>query len=833
MVDYATINHMEQSSQSYPWFTTEGQVASLMRDMDWSACPIGNPENWSQQLFTLIGLALHSHSPVAIIWGPELNTFYNDAYAVQLGEKHPASLGQSFSSLWAEIWPEMEPVISGTMGGKSYYFENAPYVVEPAGIPVQRWYTSSFSPITGSNGTVGGIYITASETTCQMQSERRYAFRSEFTERLRHLTVSDEIVFATSELLGKYLGVERVAYAIADDAAKTITIQRDWTDGYLQSMDGVVLHLDDFGPPMADAIRAGHVLATPDIASDDRSASYADAYNAQGIRSFVAVPLMRAGRLLAILNIHDSRTRHWTEHEIDLANDMVDWTWAAVENSLAQAALRTERDRSQAVFDAMTEGFVLIDRHWTVLYMNDEGLRLSGRHASQTIGHHHWEVWSELIGSDPERLYRRVMTTRQPETMEFEFAYPDGNTAWLELRAYPVMDTGMAVLIRDVSYRREAEEKLRDADRRKDEFLAMLAHELRNPLAPIRAAAELLQLVKVDEGRVKQTSKIIARQVSHMTGLIDDLLDVSRVTCGLIELEKVALDMHQVVHEAVEQVSPLIRARCHELTIRQTPHSAIVCADKKRLVQVVSNILNNAAKYTPEGGHLTLCTEVLDSQALIQVIDDGIGMTPEMTKHAFDLFAQAERTSDRSSGGLGLGLALVKSMVELHGGNVTCKSGGLGQGSTFSIWLPLLLEKTDRSLDLFTETGPQPEHVTSLRILVVDDNIDAAEMLKLFLEAMGHEVLVEHGPYKALERATLDQPQVCLLDIGLPEIDGNELARRLRAQPENHAVTLVAITGYGQESDRLNALSAGFDYHLVKPVDIKKLVEILSEINLP
>lgn len=493
--------------------------------------------------------------------------------------------------------------------------------------------------------------------------------------------------------------------------------------------------------------------------------------------------------------------------------------------------LRIERDRSQAVFDTMTEGFVIIDRCWTVLYMNTEGLRLTGRTASQAIGSHHWEVWSELVDSDPYRLYRRVMVTRQPETMEFEFTYPDGNTAWLELRAYPVMDNGMAVLIRDVTDRREAEAKLHDADRRKDEFLAMLAHELRNPLAPIGAAAQLLQLAKLDEGRVKQTSEVIARQVSHMTGLIDDLLDVSRVTRGLIDLDKVALDMQQVVHEAVEQVSPLIRARSHELTIRQTPHSAIVCADKKRLVQVIANILNNAAKYTTEGGHLTLCTALQDSQVLIEVIDDGIGMTPETAKHAFDLFAQAERTSDRSSGGLGLGLALVKSMVELHGGTVSCKSSGLGKGSTFSICLPLLHPKAHSASPQSVENASQGAAVASLRILVVDDNIDAAEMLKMLLETMRHEVVVEHGPHRALERAKLDMPQVCLLDIGLPEMDGNELARHLRAQPENRDAVLVAVTGYGQESDRVNALSSGFDHHLVKPVDTAKLLTILSAIK--
>jgi PAS domain S-box-containing protein len=700
-----------------------------------------------------------------------------------------------------------------------------------------KWFDSYTFPIAGTTNRVGSLFR---DITKQKQLElelqkngRRQKFSLEFEDALRDLHSPDEIIETACRLLGLMLQASRVVYCEIDESQKFFFLRRDWTAPGVLSLAGTTKVLNDFGPKVIADLLAGRYVVNTDWTLDHRTAPHADAYRQVGIRVELLVPLIKSSKLHLVLAFHISKPHQWGSEEIEFGKDMAQRTWSAIEAAVAQAQLRTERDRSQAVFDTMTEGFVLIDRHWTVLYMNDEGLRLSGRSGSETIGHHHWEVWSELVGSDPERLYRQVMMTRQPETMEFQFTYPDGNTAWLELRAYPVMDTGMAVLIRDVTDRREAEEKLHDADQRKDEFLAMLAHELRNPLAPIGAAAELLQLVKLDEGRVKQTSKVIARQVSHMTGLIDDLLDVSRVTRGLIELEKVALDMQQVVHEAVEQVSPLIRARSHELTIRQSPHSAIVCADKKRLVQVVSNILNNAAKYTPEGGHLTLCTEAQDSQVLIQVIDDGIGMTPETAKHAFDLFAQAERTSDRSSGGLGLGLALVKSMVELHGGTVTCKSKGLGQGSTFSVWLPLLLEKIHQSSGLLTETDSQPAHATSLRILVVDDNVDAAEMLKLFLEAMGHEVLVEHGPYKALERATLDRPQVCLLDIGLPEIDGNELARRLRAQPGNHSVTLVAISGYGQESDRLNALSAGFDYHLVKPVDTKKLVDILAEVHVP
>lgn len=372
---------------------------------------------------------------------------------------------------------------------------------------------------------------------------------------------------------------------------------------------------------------------------------------------------------------------------------------------------------------------------------------------------------------------------------------------------------------------------LQEADRRKDEFLAMLAHELRNPLAPISAAAELLQRVKLDEDRVRKTSAVIGRQVSHMTGLIDDLLDVSRVTRGLIELDKVELDIQHVVNEAVEQVTPLIRSRGHELTMRLAMQSAMVQGDKKRLVQVLANILNNAAKYTAEGGHLALRTSVQDQEVLIEVTDDGIGMTPETAKYAFDLFAQAERSSDRSSGGLGLGLALVKSLVELHGGSVTCKSSGLGQGSTFSICLPRLAVQRQLASRPAGVSVALATPAASLKILLVDDNVDAAEMLKLLLESMGHDVLVEHGPLRALEQARLYKPQVCLVDIGLPEIDGNEVARRLRAQPENTDAVLVAVTGYGQESDRASTLAAGFGHHLVKPVDTTALTSILSAIS--
>lgn len=809
-----------------------------MRQLDWSNCGVGSPNAWPQQLQTVVSLVLQSRSPAAVVWGDELVTFYNDAYAVQLGNKHPASIGKSFSSIWPEIWPDIGPVIDAALAGKSFYFEDVPYMVEPTGIPTQRWYTSSFSPVIDSSGTVVGIYITAIETTRRMQVERRYAFQSELTERLRPLIVPDKITAVASELLGKYLGVGRVVYATASESGENVTIERDWTDGSLPSMAGAVLHLDDFGPLMAKAIRAGEDLVVADVTTDERSAAHIDAYIDRGIRSCLAIPLTKEGRLRAILNLHDSRPHFWSEHEIAVAQDMVDRTWSAVESARSQAELRVERDQSRYIFDSMKEGFALVDENWSIVYMNAEGLRITQRAAHEVVEKNHWEVWPELTGTIVGKLLERVKQTHTPEIVEVPYTFLDGKDGWIETRAYPSLNGGLAFFFRNITEAKEANiklqdahVKLQDAHRRKDEFLAMLAHELRNPLAPIGAAAELLQMARLDEASVRKTSQVIGRQVQHMTSLVDDLLDVSRVTRGLVELDKAPLDIRHIVADAVEQVTPLIQSRRHHFALHLPPDSTMVMGDKKRLVQVITNLLNNAAKYTQEGGNIILKVNVHAEHVVIEVGDDGIGMSPEVATRAFDLFTQAERSSDRSSGGLGLGLALVKSLVELHHGTVTCESAGLGRGSKFSVCLPCLVQEVNQTEQQNVD-GQMQQNTNSLRIMVVDDNVDAAAMLAMLLEASGHQVMVEHGARRALERAKAKPPQVFLLDIGLPEIDGNELAQRLRAQPETVDSVLIAVTGYGQEADRKQTRIAGFDYHLVKPVDAKRLAAILAEVTL-
>ncbi|RZI44174.1 hybrid sensor histidine kinase/response regulator [Herbaspirillum sp. HC18] len=395
----------------------------------------------------------------------------------------------------------------------------------------------------------------------------------------------------------------------------------------------------------------------------------------------------------------------------------------------------------------------------------------------------------------------------------------------------PVRKAALVSSMRSALRARARQYEVRDAERHKDEFLAMLGHELRNPLAPISSASELLKRAYFDPQRVQQANDIICRQMEHMTSLIDDLLDVSRVTRGLITLENVPLHLQGIVSTAVEQVSPLINARGHRLTLNLLPGTAMVLADRKRLVQVVANLLTNAAKYTPQGGNIGVRLEAEEEQAVLEVSDNGIGMTPGLISHVFELFIQGERRSDRTQGGLGLGLALVKSLVALHGGTVAAESKGLGAGSTFTIRLPLLGSEDVAASANEQATAAASASVSPLRVMIVDDNIDAADTLKLLLESAGYEVVVEYSAIRAVVSARSILPQVCLLDIGLPHINGNELARQLRAMPEIAGSVLIAVTGYGREQDKKESAAAGYDHHFVKPIDCTKLLALLAEID--
>jgi PAS domain S-box-containing protein len=447
------------------------------------------------------------------------------------------------------------------------------------------------------------------------------------------------------------------------------------------------------------------------------------------------------------------------------------------------------------------------------------------------------ERWPEIVHADDleraHRLWQHALASSEPYEIEYRLRYhPTGEYRWCLTRAVPVDGADGQLLrwlgtVTDVHEQRLAADELRRASAKKDEFLAMLAHELRNPLAPIKAAADLLKLAGGDSRRLSQAAGIIDRQVRHMTELVDDLLDVSRVTRGLVELDKRPLDMNSVVAGAVEQVRPLIEARRHQLQVRAGAGQAPVCGDHTRLVQVLVNLLTNAAKYTPQGGSIAVDLRVEDGTVQLAVTDNGSGIEPSLLPCVFDIFTQGVRTPDRTQGGLGIGLALVKSLVALHGGQVRARSEGPGRGSVFEVTLPLLAESAPVA-GKPAEDGSGARTSGGRRILVVDDNADAATSLGELLAALGHEVCVRFDGKSALDEIGAFGPEVLVLDIGLPDIDGYELARRLRGEPVTAAARYLALTGYGQAHDRTLARAAGFDHHFVKPVDIAALQAVLE-----
>jgi PAS domain S-box-containing protein len=496
----------------------------------------------------------------------------------------------------------------------------------------------------------------------------------------------------------------------------------------------------------------------------------------------------------------------------------------------AQAAKRESDERLR---DGM-EAAKMVVWDWNVatdeMVYSENVMRVLGC-APAVIG----DVDAFIHPDDRERLaaaHREALTRTGTYQEVVRFIRPDnGRQIWVNSHGrvqydsdgHPKRMRGVTV---DVTERYQAELELREANRKKDEFLAMLAHELRNPLAPITTAAEMLRITARNDERTKRASDVISRQVKHMTSLIDDLLDVSRVTRGLVQLEKEFLDVKSAVASAVEQSRPLIESRRHNLTVRTDAAHANVEGDRTRLVQVIVNLLNNAAKYTAQGGEIALTVYAENGWVNIDVTDNGIGMDAQLLPQVFDLFTQAERTSDRAQGGLGIGLDLVKTMVAFHGGTVKASSAGPGTGSTFTISLPAARRPAEERT-MPGSKGSGAEEPPAVSIMIVDDNVDAAESLAALLGARGHKVEVQSHPVAAIAAAKMDPPQLFILDIGLPEIDGYELARRLRKELITRNALFVALTGYGQAHDKILSRSAGFDHHFVKPMDMEKLNKLL------
>jgi PAS domain S-box-containing protein len=501
------------------------------------------------------------------------------------------------------------------------------------------------------------------------------------------------------------------------------------------------------------------------------------------------------------------------------------------ERKRAEEALQQSEERSRMLVESVKDhAFFMLDPDGRVVSWNSGAQRIKGYTAEEIIGEHFSRFYpsEDLQAGKPERELELASEHGSVEEEGWRVR-KDRSLFWANVVITAVRDKdnrllGYAKVTRDLTDKRKAE-ALEAADRQKNEFLAMLAHELRNPLAPISNGLQLLKVPGVDDSTLKQTTEMMERQVSHLVRLVDDLLDVSRIIMGKMTYKKEVVELASVVSRAVEETEPFVDARGHELTLVLPGRPVFVEGDTHRLAQVVSNLIVNAAKYTDTPSQIWLTIEKQADEALIRVKDSGIGIAAELLAGIFNLFTQADNSLARSRGGLGIGLNVVKRIVESHGGTVVASSAGANQGSEFVVRLPIaqaiapLARSSDRS---------SPRDLPERRILVVDDNIDAATTICTLLKAWGHVVQVAYSGVGTLELVRNFRPDFILLDIGLPGMSGYEVASQLRAEPSLQGVVIAALTGYGQESDRERSFKAGFDFHLTKPPDLGLLESLLA-----
>jgi two-component system CheB/CheR fusion protein len=508
-----------------------------------------------------------------------------------------------------------------------------------------------------------------------------------------------------------------------------------------------------------------------------------------------------------------------------------------------QAAFVLQRSRADeartllaAVVESSEDAIVSKTLQGRILSWNSGAERLFGYTAAEAVGQPITMIIPPERQDEERMILDRLVRGERIEHYETVRMTKDGRRLDISLSISPVRDAGGRIIAaskvaRDITMRKRAESALQEADRRKDEFLATLAHELRNPLAPLRNAVHILATKAPPIREVQWVREIIDRQVHQMTRLVDDLLDVSRISRGKVEMRKERTDLIAVINYALEASKPLIEKWGHELIVRLTPGPVSLEGDPARLAQVLSNLLNNAAKYTEQGGKISVAVECEGRVAVIRIKDTGIGIPPDMLPRIFDMFMQLDRSLERARGGLGIGLSLVQKLVNLHGGTVTAFSDGPGQGSEFVVRLPLVDECPPDDQAESVPAKQADAKTRSWRILVVDDNKDAADSLGMLLKIMGNDVQIAYDGQQAVETAAGFGPQLVLMDIGLPKLNGYEAARRIRELPGGRDVMLVALTGWGQDEVRLRSKDAGFDRHMTKPIESAVLEELLRSLS--
>ncbi|AHL75382.1 histidine kinase [Stutzerimonas stutzeri] len=647
--------------------------------------------------------------------------------------------------------------------------------------------------------------------------------------RLLQLPTLDDQLQAIVEVLCELHGAEHGLLAIREgNSSLCIHASKGFSASSLlllknQSLEGSV---------DGAAVLEGRRVTVADAEGDPRFVELVPIACAEGFRSVHATPIRHSdGSVLGALSVQLVDRRFPTEREVRLADLAAGLAAVFIDRARAQTKAGMFEQRLRVALDSSSVPFSILSTlhdaagqatDFLLAFINPTGAAFLRGTVTELTGRRLTDVLGPNANSQVLETLVAVATYKQPHDLELR-STAFGGDRWVRLVATPY-EQSIAVWFADVTQAKQQEQAILDADRRKDEFLATLAHELRNPLAPIRLAAGLFGSPGASEAQKQRSQQIIERQVRHMALLLDDLFDISRITLGKLVLRKESLDLGAVIEAAVETARAKIEAKQHELIVEVPAQPILLEADPLRLEQILVNLLNNAAKFTAPGGRIRISATLMGDTAMISVIDNGLGIACEHLQLIFERFAQIPTSRSQVNSGLGIGLALARGLANLHGGDIRVSSAGLGQGAEFRLILPtLVLSPSDEQR---ADAGKVTVHAR--RVLVADDNRDIAETMAEVLRLEGHEVHLAFDGSEAFERYQQLQPEVVLLDIGMPGLRGDEVARMIRAQPAGPHVRLVAITGWGQPSDKANALAAGFDVHMTKPVDINRLISLVG-----
>jgi len=774
---------------------------------------LGAPGGWPESLRTAVRLILNCGHPMYIWWGPDLLCFYNDAYRHLIGrERHPSSLGMPAKQVWAEIWHLIGPQVEHVMAGQGpTWHENQLVPITRDGKLEDVYWTYSYSPLDDpvSIGRVGGVLVVCSETTdtvviAKQRADEIIRQREVFSQapgfmiimdgpehRVEFVNETHRRLFHSADWIGKTL---REAFPALSG------------QGFLELLDGVYRSGKPYRGGSVPLRYRGSDIATEETRYLDFI--YAPIHDASGnVRGVFCEGFDVTQQIEA-----EKALRH-SEEQLRLATDAADialWDVDLVADKLFWPP------RVKAMFGISADAEVSMADFYAGLHPED-------RNRTEL---------AFAAGADPDR---RLVYDVEYRTIGKE----DGVVRWVAAKGRGIFDDqgrcvrmiGTAIDItqhrRTEHFLRLSEEKLRLADRRKDEFLATLAHELRNPLAPIRNAAALLQHAGSNSEQITRYAQMIERQTQAMTVLLDDLLEVTRITTGKMHLKKKVISVAGVVESALEPVSAALDTKEHALRVDNGGADILIEADPIRLSQVITNLLNNAIKYSDRGGTIVLRTWASADEVTFEVEDTGIGLSTEQIPTIFDMFTQVSPAMDRTEDGLGIGLAVAKVLVEMHGGRIEASSPGLGLGSRFTVMVPRGTAGPPEPPALCSE-APKVTRNIRAPVVIADDNADSATSLAALLELEGYEVHVAHDGVRALEIAVEVAPVACFLDIGMPRMNGYELARRLKEHPKGKGIFLVAITGWGEPGDVMRAKEAGFDLHMTKPIDVAEAARALA-----